>query len=391
MTEIKAKITALSPVFVGGDVAGTIRLPYMIHAPHDKKKYKIDREKLEQFIKCVGSFYRDCDKSKFGRRSFTEAFRDRVYAALCCNSVNQFFTSLLRKLPLSSDSVYQYIVKFTMGLNEAENRFLLQWGRENIDIFVASAVYMVDSFKFREDFHIDESNLEMESDYIVPVIPGNTIRGRMRDLLMAYAIDKIFGENPHKCLRAKQYHTLFSGGMLTDDTGFVNIESKRDFRERLPFLSILGCMKGNEDVPGKIHINFAKLNCHEFNPENERSGFSYLKEYFCTRRDDYEGIVSEEELKKLGGAVQMIYSMMCIETGSEFFWSIEYDQLTDIEHSFFDLMLSLFITNGNVGGIGRVGFGKISVELEDYILNPALTDQFLSDNRENIKEMIEKL
>ena len=383
-TKINAEIIALSPIFVGGDVSGCIRLPYMIHVPADIEKIKIDREKLEMFIHCLGAIYRNCDHSMSGKRSFTEIFRDRVFVSLCCNNLSEFFTAIRNKLNMTTYTAYQYVVKFVMGLNDKEHRFLLQWGRNNIDMFVAAAIYKTENFNFNEDFVIDNSFLEIETDYQAPVIPGNTIRGIMRDLLMDYVIQKVYKENPHKCLTARQYHTLFSGGMLNQSTGFVNIESKVKFREMMPFLSILGCMKGNEDLRGKMNVNFAKLRCKEFDSELTRSGYSYLKEYFATRKDDYEGVVTEKELKELGGAVQMKYSMLCIEKDSIFDWSIEAWDLTDLERAFFDLMLSLLIANGNIGGLGRAGFGKVYINLKDYTLDSTICDSWLEKNKKEI-------
>lgn len=386
---IEARIIAISPIFIGGESAGTIRLPYMIHAPHDRRKYRIEKEKAEIFIKAVGAFYRNCNKDYFGKRSFTEAFRDRVYAALCTSTVSQFFSYLLKHLPVSENSFYQYITKFALGLSKDENRFLLQWARENIDMFVAASVYMVDSYNFASDFQLSDDMLEIESDYQVPVIPGNTIRGLMRDQLMTYVIGKIYGGNPHKCLSAKQYHTLFSGGMLTNSTGFVNVASKREMREKLPFLSILGAMIGNEDLSGKINVNFGKLDCNEFNPENERSGYSYLKEYFMTRKDDFEGETDEAFEKEIGGgSVQMYYSILAIEAGAEFAWSIDHYYLSENEKIFFDLMLYLFQKIGKVGGLSRAGYGKIAVIYRDYSPSFEKADEFLAANQESIKETI---
>lgn len=382
--KIQARIKALSPVFVGSDEkASTISLPYLIHIPHDKKKLKINKEKLDEFIRCLTAFYRECDKSNFGKRSFSEIFRDRVYAALCSPNISQFFTSLSRKLKTNGDQFYKYTVKFALELSKTENMFLLQWARENIDIFVHYAIYRNEGM----EVDIDESFLELESDYLVPVIPGNTFRGIMRDLLMGYTIEKVYGENPHKVLTAKQYHTLFSGGMLTSQSGFVNIESKQQLRDDLPFLSILGAMIGNEDLPGKIKVGFGILDCWETNPENERLAFSFLKEYFMTRHDNYEGYVSEEETKEMG-SVQMMYSVLAIERGAEFDWMLEYNFLTETERSFFDLMLYLLINRGKVGGSTRAGFGEIEIVPGDYAFDMDAADSFLDVNKDKIKQVL---
>jgi hypothetical protein len=391
MSRINATITAIDPVFVGGDKSGNIQLPYMIHVPHSKKTIVIKKEIAEELIKCVGSFYRNCNKDNFGSRSFTEAFRDRVFAALCSSTISQFFTNLLKHLPIAEPSFYQYTTKFAFGLSKDENLNILQWARENIDLFVAAAIYQTESFNFREGFVISEDILTTESDFLVPTIPGNSIRGRMRDQLMAY-VTKIVFENadPHQIYEPKAYHTLFSGGMLTKSTGFVDIATKRELREKLPFLSILGAMIGNEDLPGKINVNFAHLHCME-NGQNDRPAISYLKEYFMTRVDDYEGAITPEWQAELGGShVQMFYSILAMEAGCLFNWSVDHFYLNEVETAFLHLMLTLFAEDGKIGGMSRAGFGKINV-CYDQQLDPTLANSFLTNQRDAIKATLNQL
>lgn len=389
---IEATITADAPVFVGGDIAlGNLRLPYMLHIPQDRKRYKIEKEHVEEFIKCVGAFYRNCNKDKFGKRSFTEAFRDRVYVALCNPTLSQFFTSLIKHLPIGDSAFYQYTTKLSLSLSSEQNRALLQWARENIDMFVATAVYHVDSFKFRSEFTLNEDILFVESDIEIPVIPGNTIRGLMRDQLMTHVIWNVFDGDPHNVLNARAYHTLFSGGMLTSSTGFVNVAEKRLLREKLPFLSILGTMKGNEDLRGKIDVNFALIDCLETG-KNERSAYSFLKEYFQTRTDDYEGEQDESWLAEINGnSVQMIQSFIAIEKGSTFSWSVDSYFLSEHENMFFELMLHLFQKIGKIGGMGRSGIGKITIDFNNFTPDPEPAMQFLKENQESISEIVKVL
>ena len=131
------------------------------------------------------------------------------------------------------------------------------------------------------------------------------------------------------------------------------------------------------------------MDCNEFNSKNERSGHSYLKEYFMTRNDNYEGEIDEkfkEEIKNT--TVQMYYSILAIETGAEFDWVIESFHLSDEEKMFFDLMLELFKKNGYVGGLSRAGYGKILVEYQNYKPDFSGVDDFLESNKEEIKTII---
>jgi CRISPR/Cas system CSM-associated protein Csm3 (group 7 of RAMP superfamily) len=386
----KNKIIALSPVHIGGDSVSTIRLPYLLHLPQESKKIiKIDKENLKIFVKCVGSFYRNSEKESFGMRSFADIFKDRVFASLMSTTISTFFSNLARKVPLRDDSIYQYITKFALSLSRDENIALIQWARANIDVFVTSAVFCEDSKLFKDEFEIDESLCTVEIDTTVPVIPGNSIRGHMRRCLMQYVFEKIFGKDIRKELKAATYHTFFTGGMLTSSDGYINIEEKVKLRDDLPFLSIFGAMLGKEDMSGKMNIGFAFLDCSETDENITRDGMSFLKEYFMTRRDDFEGMVSDDEKSKRSSSVQMIYSALCVETGSSFSWDFQLKYLTDLEKSFFDLALLQLQRDGTLGGMARAGYGKINIELDGtYQLNIDLAEKYLNENKEMLKKRI---
>lgn len=387
---IEFKIKALSPVHIGSDTVSTIRMPYLLHLPQNEKKVvKVNKEKLKEFIKIIGSMYRNTKHESYGFRSYADIFRDRVYASLMTNTVSSFFTILKSKISLTSDAVYQYITKFAIDLNREENMSLIQWARENIDIFVTSAIFCEDSYMFKSDFDINDDLCEIEIDITIPVIPGNSLRGHTRRCLMGYVFSKIFGKDYKRELKASTYYTFFNGGMLTSAEGFINIEEKIKLREMLPFLSIFGAMLGKEDLPGKMNWNFALIDCNETNSEIKRDGMSFLKEYFQTRRDDFEGIVDEDTQKKKSSAIQMIYSAICVEAGSTFTWSINTFYLSNLEKSFLALALIQLQRDGTIGGMGRSGYGRVQYEIiNDYQLDCSLAEKFLEEKKEEIKQYI---
>jgi CRISPR/Cas system CSM-associated protein Csm3 (group 7 of RAMP superfamily) len=387
---IEFKIDTLSPVHVGSDSVSTISMPYLLHLPQEEKKViKVDKKKLKEFIKIVGSVYRNTKHESYGYRSYADIFRDRVFVSLMTNTISSFFTNLKNKVELSSSDCYQYVTKFSLTLNREENISLIQWARENIDIFVTSAIYCEDSHEFKLEFDINDDLCEIEIDITIPVIPGNSLRGHCRRCLMNYIFSKLFGENYQRELKAEIYYTFFNGGMLTTADGFLDIENKIKLRENLPFLSIFGAMLGKEDLPGKMNWNFALLDCMETDSNIKRDGMSFLKEYFMTRRDDFEGIVDEDTEKKKSSAIQMKYSAICIETGSSFRWSINIFYLSELEKSFFDLALVQLQKDGRIGGMGRSGYGKVKYNLlNDYNIDPGLAEKYLEENKEKIKNYI---
>ena len=97
--KIEFLLTALSPIHIGSDTVSTIRMPYILHLPQEEKKIvKIDKDKLKEFVKIVGSIYRNTRHESYGYRSYADIFRDRVYASLMTTTISQFFTILKEKL-----------------------------------------------------------------------------------------------------------------------------------------------------------------------------------------------------------------------------------------------------------------------------------------------------
>jgi CRISPR/Cas system CSM-associated protein Csm3 (group 7 of RAMP superfamily) len=390
---VEFRLIAKSPIHVGSDSVSTVKMPYLLHLPQDeKKKIKINKELLKEFIKIIGSFYRNTKNRSYGYRSWGDIFKDRIFASLMTSSISNFFTLLGKRVDLQNESFYQYVTLFAIKLNKEENISLLQWARENIDIFVTSAIFCEDSSVFKNEFDINEDLCEIEIDITIPVIPGNSLRGHARRCLMNYVFEKLYGLEYQKLIKDTVYYTFFNGGMLTSSDGFINIEEKVNLRKQLPFLSIFGAMLGKEDLPGKMDFQFALLDCNETNSNNGRDGMSYLKEYFMTRRDDFEGLKEEATLKKMSSAIQMIYSALCIEIGSVFNWSINKKYMTEIESSFFDLMLKELMSDGKIGGMARAGYGEISYEfINGYVLKPDVAEKFIEANKDQIKKYISEM
>jgi hypothetical protein len=178
---IEFKLFAKSPIHIGSDTVSTIKMPYLLHLPQEeKKKIKVNKDYLKDFIKIIGSFYRNTKNERYGYRSWGDIFKDRVYASLMTNTISNFFTLLRKRVDLQGDAICQYITKFALALNREENLSLLQWARENIDIFVTSAIFCEDSTMFKNEFDINDDLCEIEIDITIPVIPGNSLRGHAR-------------------------------------------------------------------------------------------------------------------------------------------------------------------------------------------------------------------
>ena len=87
----------------------------------------------------------------------------------------------------------------------------------------------------------------------VPVISGNSIRGKMRDIAAIEILTKNDGVKIK--VDSGSFNLLFTGGNLesTGDAG-INIEKVRQMRKDMPMLSVLGGSVGNVILPGKLDM-----------------------------------------------------------------------------------------------------------------------------------------
>jgi len=213
----------------------------------------------------------------------------------------------------------------------------------------------------------------------IPVISGNSIRGKLRDLA---AIDILTKQNDVKVeVDADTFNLLFSGGSL-ESTGGKNldIEKVRQMRKDIPMISVLGCSVGNVIIPGKVDIGKMIPICKEtlhlipkkFHGNEEiKTVWEYCQVEMNTRRDDTKDENKREFIKKedltdeLRGG-QMMYYIETLVTGTRFYWKVCLRDTSDIEtSSFLSILQSWASQSSQVGGNGRVGHGKLKVELTE--------------------------
>jgi hypothetical protein len=210
----------------------------------------------------------------------------------------------------------------------------------------------------------------------VPVISGNSIRGKMRDIAAIEILTKTDGVKIK--VDGDSFNLLFTGGSL-ESTGSVgiNIDKVRQMRKDMPMLSVLGGSVGNVILPGKLDmgkmIPIAKETLHiipeKFHGTDEiKSIWEYCQVEMNTRKDDskdenYREFLNEDEKKK-GNPVQMMYHVETLAAGTRFYWKICLRDTNDIETGAFLQTLQKWSEQASqVGGNGRVGHGALKVEL----------------------------
>lgn len=241
----------------------------------------------------------------------------------------------------------------------------------------------------------------------IPVISGNGMRGLLRDRGMyhlcrslSYGVNEDTGEVAGLSLPA--FYFLFSGGSLTKEGGKAwDIDAARKMRNINPLVSIFGGALGNMIMPGKIKIGKLIPLCEETRhllPERFTNGhgsiWSMLQQEPYVRKDDekdeglrqliapearalLEAKNTEKRLKRekkeddidteIGKHQQMRYYVETFAAGTEFFWDICLDDVTEIEKEAFMTCLVEFARKPYIGGKSGIGHGKVNVKFDNWI------------------------
>lgn len=211
----------------------------------------------------------------------------------------------------------------------------------------------------------------------VPVISGNSVRGKMRDIAAVEILTKSPGVKVK--VDGDSFNLLFSGGSLesTGEAG-VNIEKVRQLRADIPMLSVLGCSVGNIILPGKLDmgkmIPIAKETLHlipaKYHGEGEiKSVWDYCQVEMNTRKDDRKDenlreFLNMEELVKKENPTQMMYHTETIAAGTRFYWRVCLRDTSDVETGAFLSTLQKWSEQASqVGGNGRIGHGALKLDL----------------------------
>lgn len=217
----------------------------------------------------------------------------------------------------------------------------------------------------------------------IPVISGNSVRGKLRDLA---AIDILTRPDGTKIqVDADTFNLLFSGGSLESvGNKHLDIEKVRKLRKDIPVLSVLGCSIGNVILPGKVDIGKMIPICKEtlayipekYHGENIKTIWEYCQVEMNTRRDDTKDENKREFIKEgfltddLKGG-QMMYHTETLVSGTKFYWKICLRDTTDQETgAFLSLIQQWSKQSSQVGGNGRVGHGKLKLDLQEtYVVD----------------------
>lgn len=231
----------------------------------------------------------------------------------------------------------------------------------------------------------------------VPVISGNSLRGALRDTGMFHMLQRLgYGINYETGevdgLSLPAFYFLFSGGALvsTGDSK-LDVEYFRRMRDTIPLIGLFGGAIGNMIMPGKMKIGKMIPICDEtvhlipekFRPQTIVSAWDLCQLEMYTRKDDEKnenlrGMIEEKTRKLLAGdirkidltkanAQQMMYYIETLVAGTQLYWKVILEDVTDIEFEAFLTSLIQFSKNPVVGGKSGTGLGDIAIKMDKWI------------------------
>lgn len=228
----------------------------------------------------------------------------------------------------------------------------------------------------------------------IPAIHGNAIRGYLRRLIMDDYLTLLDYELDSK----KVYHFLFTGGILealdNKDKGAINLTLKKQIRDLIPPISLVGSALGNQMIQGKLKVGMGDIVCAETKhyiedySDYDFSAYNLKGSDFGTRLDDLKEGKKEEDEQ----AHQMKYEFEMLIRGTKFTHEFILEDCTDVEKACFYRMFQLWNERPYLGGKSGTGYGKVKL---DYPEINTLTDtaylDYIQENKEEMTNLLDEL
>lgn len=233
--------------------------------------------------------------------------------------------------------------------------------------------------------------LQNESGIVrVPVVTGNSLRGRLRRIAAIRMCDALSVASLHK----KLYHFLFSGGTIGkgDTKTSHDIGGLREMRSDIPFIGLFGGAWQAEILPGSLMVGMIWPSCQE---TKAITGITsavtcdrIIEQVYYSRRDDYNGSrYCTKDDTPYEDSSQMIYESETIIPGIKLVGSITVRNATPLEFGcLIDAISTWLQDNPYLGGMNSKGHGKVLIDPIDFYNGngPLDLDEYVSAYRQHL-------
>jgi len=404
--KVNYSFTALTPLFTGGDENnGTLRTlrrekRLLTNPVKFKSMFNNKIERTESLMNLVYQVYANIDtKLKADNYGFYEAYANKVKAALASENKKQFLNKLLESCGIvvladgSAQLVRETLDKFSdvefLETMREEHQYLMILLREYISWYRSNESKKIfaqmNIFEQKTDQLIEEIEFVKNFEN-VPYIGGNSIRGYLRRLIM-YDYCKLAGISK---MNKDTYHQLFTGGNITESTGFEDIAKREKYIEMCPAIGLLGSAIGNMTIEGEMKVIGARLRCKE-NGTGDLSFWQLIEQNFGTRLDNSKREKEIEIVNNTEQKSQMIYQYENFITGSVFDSAFVLTTDDELMLSVFWRMMKLWKENNFIGGNSARDSGMIEIAMEIPENADAKYLEYISEKKEEIKEYFNAL
>lgn len=199
----------------------------------------------------------------------------------------------------------------------------------------------------------------------VPVVSGNSLRGRLRRTGEELLRDTLHYEGQ---LTLSAAHALRGGGALAKTSGEpLSGDRLRAVRELLPHLGVFGAAAAGRIIDGALQVGKLIPHVAETNritgATATRSAFEATQIETYTRHDDTATRAFPVTSDADPTAQQMLYRIETFPAGTTFSAWIRLTRATDLEHAYLTDVLQAFTTSGTIGGRAAMGHGHITFDL----------------------------
>ncbi len=237
--------------------------------------------------------------------------------------------------------------------------------------------------------------VEGQGQVPIPFVSGNSVRGRLRRLVMKDLLDSV----DYELTNPKVHHALFSGGVLETteekESGVIDLAFRQAVRDVLPPAALFGCALGNQMVQGILIVEHLWPICEETAPNlperfrrDERARLpvrAFCDQSFITRRDDLRAEREEGEQ-----AVQMKVDYECFSPGTRFYHRFALSSPNALEESCLGHVIGLWQQSPYIGGRSSSGDGKLRLDYE-RVPDAGPYQIYLREAKADIRKMLKEL
>jgi len=216
------------------------------------------------------------------------------------------------------------------------------------------------------------------SQVYVPVISGNTLRGRLRRIGEELLRDVLTYEG---LLHPAAAHALRGGGQLAK-TGHEPLSGSRlaTLRSLVPHIAVFGAAGGGTIIDGALDVGkvvpHVQETAHITGQTTTRSAFSATQLEAYTRQDDsdrhdFAGVTTltigpdgRPDLTGTETTSQLLFNVETFPAGSAFSAWLRLRRPSELQLAYFLDVLTEFGRSGHLGGRIAIGHGLVDVDVQ---------------------------